>query len=162
MIADGTLSFVSSDGYRYRSGNNRPTGKRRRSPDGDQDGLDRGSRHVRRPGRHLRIAVSRSQNLGPGRQLDPLKRRVYSCREAHVDLIAGSHHVVALTGAGLSVESGIPPFRGPGGLWEKYGEPPLDGYQRFLRDPAEEMGMLALLQENRLELRSNVSGKFVP
>ena len=37
------------------------------------------------------------------------------------ELILGSKHVVALAGAGLSVESGIPPFRGPGGLWTKYG-----------------------------------------
>jgi len=49
--------------------------------------------------------------------------------------VRDAKHVVALTGAGLSVESGIPPFRGPGGLWTKYGEPPMDGYQRFLRDP---------------------------
>jgi len=51
------------------------------------------------------------------------------------ELVLRAESVVALTGAGLSVESGIPPFRGPGGLWTKYGEPPLDGYQRFLRDP---------------------------
>src|SRR5439155_8815778 len=49
--------------------------------------------------------------------------------------VSRARYVVALTGAGLSVESGIPPFRGPGGLWTKHGEPPLDGYQRFLRDP---------------------------
>jgi NAD-dependent deacetylase len=52
-------------------------------------------------------------------------------------LLRAARSSVALTGAGLSVESGIPPFRGPGGLWTKYGEPPLDGYQRFLRDPAK-------------------------
>lgn len=51
-------------------------------------------------------------------------------------LVQEARHAVALTGAGLSVESGIPPFRGPNGLWTKYGEPPMDGYQRFLSDPA--------------------------
>jgi NAD-dependent deacetylase len=50
-------------------------------------------------------------------------------------LIREAKHVVALVGAGLSVESGIPPFRGPGGLWTKYGEPDMRGFERFLEDP---------------------------
>ena len=33
--------------------------------------------------------------------------------------IRGARNVVALTGAGISVESGIPPFRGSDGLWER-------------------------------------------
>lgn len=55
--------------------------------------------------------------------------------ELAAGIIARSNYVVALTGAGISVESGIPPFRGPGGLWTKYGEPDNRGYQRFLEDP---------------------------
>ncbi|MCD6375589.1 MAG: NAD-dependent deacylase [Caldisericaceae bacterium] len=34
-------------------------------------------------------------------------------------LILQAKYLVAFTGAGISVESGIPPFRGPGGLWTK-------------------------------------------
>src|ERR1700723_1833059 len=49
--------------------------------------------------------------------------------------ILDARYAIALTGAGMSVESGIPPFRGPGGLWTKYGEPPMNGFQRFMADP---------------------------
>ena len=31
-------------------------------------------------------------------------------------------HVVALVGAGMSAESGIPTYRGSGGIWTKIGE----------------------------------------
>ncbi len=55
-------------------------------------------------------------------------------REA-AELILSAEYVVALTGAGVSVESGIRPFRGPGGLWTERGEPPMDGYTRFMEDP---------------------------
>ena len=55
--------------------------------------------------------------------------------EAAAAALLRARYPIALTGAGLSVESGIPPFRGPGGLWTKHGEPPMNGYQRFLADP---------------------------
>ena len=50
-------------------------------------------------------------------------------------LIADSSYVVALVGSGMSVESGIPTFRGPGGLWTRVGEPSMRGYEDFLADP---------------------------
>jgi NAD-dependent deacetylase len=35
-------------------------------------------------------------------------------------LLREARHAVALTGAGLSTESGIPDFRSPGGVWERF------------------------------------------
>jgi NAD-dependent deacetylase len=37
-----------------------------------------------------------------------------------VEIIKDSRHLVAFTGAGISVESGVPPFRGAGGLWSSH------------------------------------------
>ena len=42
------------------------------------------------------------------------------------NIIKNSSHCVAFTGAGISVESGIPPFRGEEGLWSKYDPEVLD------------------------------------
>lgn len=44
-------------------------------------------------------------------------------------------HVVALTGAGMSVESGIPPFRGKGGLWEKIDPMEYAHIDAFIENP---------------------------
>lgn len=50
------------------------------------------------------------------------------------DLISNSVHSTAFTGAGISVESGIPPFRGPDGLWSKY-DPKILDITYFHSDP---------------------------
>ena len=55
--------------------------------------------------------------------------------ESAAEVIRESTHLVALVGAGLSAESGIPTFRGAGGLWTRIGEPSFNGYQDLLRDP---------------------------
>jgi NAD-dependent deacetylase len=50
--------------------------------------------------------------------------------------IRQSRYTTAYTGAGISVESGIPPFRGEGGLWTKY-DPQLLDIDHFTQDPLQ-------------------------
>jgi NAD-dependent deacetylase len=49
--------------------------------------------------------------------------------------LAEAPRIVALTGAGVSAESGIPTFRGPGGLWNNRRPEELATPQAFARDP---------------------------
>jgi NAD-dependent deacetylase len=54
------------------------------------------------------------------------------------ELIRESSSTVALTGAGISVPSGIPDFRSPGeGLWEKVDPMEVAHIEAFRRDPAK-------------------------
>ncbi len=55
--------------------------------------------------------------------------------EKAADLIAQSGSVVVLTGAGISAESGIPTFRGLGGLWNGRDPMSLATPQAFAADP---------------------------
>ncbi len=51
------------------------------------------------------------------------------------EIVARSRFVVALTGAGISADSGIPTFRGENGLWRRYRPEDLATPEAFARDP---------------------------
>lgn len=74
-------------------------------------------------------------------------------------IIKNSSLTIALTGAGVSVESGIPDFRSPTGLWEKYNPAEYAHIDAFRRDPRkiwnmifELMGMTNSAQPNSAHL----------
>jgi NAD-dependent deacetylase len=55
--------------------------------------------------------------------------------EALVEALGSGPRIVVLTGAGVSAESGVPTFRGAGGLWKGFDPQELATSQAFKRDP---------------------------
>ncbi len=51
-------------------------------------------------------------------------------------LLLSSRRILALCGAGLSAASGLPTFRGAGGLWRNYEATSLATPEAFQRDPS--------------------------
>lgn len=58
-----------------------------------------------------------------------------------IDFIKNSKHCVVFTGAGISVESGIAPFRGEGGTWGKF-DPKILELSYFKANPNEAWEMI--------------------
>jgi NAD-dependent deacetylase len=56
--------------------------------------------------------------------------------ERAAELLSAARNGVAFTGAGASAESGIPTFRGEGGLWTKYDPVKVASIDSFLQDPS--------------------------
>ncbi len=67
-----------------------------------------------------------------------------SIPEELIDALNSSRRTVALTGAGMSVESGIAPFRGTGGLWEKFSPEEYAHIDGFNCDPEKSWKLFRL------------------
>ena len=63
------------------------------------------------------------------------------------DIIYNSKFTIALTGAGISVESGIPDFRSAGGLWSRFDPSEYATIEAFRQDPEKVWKMLKEMDE---------------
>ncbi len=67
--------------------------------------------------------------------------------EKAANIIKKSKNLIALTGAGHSVESGIPDFRSPGGLWDKFDPEEYAHINSFKRNPEKIWEMIFALRD---------------
>ena len=72
-----------------------------------------------------------------------------------VDVLRQATSAIALTGAGISTESGIPDFRGPGGLWSDPELVRLAQVSTFRREPAAVWAFYAARFEGLAAARPN-------
>ncbi|UCG14112.1 MAG: NAD-dependent deacylase [Deltaproteobacteria bacterium] len=84
-----------------------------------------------------------------------MRERIRSAAE----IIGLSKHTLALTGAGISVESGIPDFRSFGGLWERFDPMEYGTIEAFLENPEKVWEMFLEVSELIGRARPNPAHK---
>jgi NAD-dependent deacetylase len=70
-------------------------------------------------------------------------------------LVSNSKKITALTGAGISVDSGIPDFRSEGGLWERFDPHEYATIESFMKNPTKFWTMGRELAETILQAKPN-------
>lgn len=70
-------------------------------------------------------------------------------------LVQKSKKITALTGAGISVDSGIPDFRSEGGLWERYDPHEYATIESFMQNPTKFWTMGRELAETMIKAEPN-------
>jgi NAD-dependent deacetylase len=76
-------------------------------------------------------------------------------------IIKTSKKIVAFTGAGISVESGIPTFRGVDGLWSKY-DPKILDIDYFLQNPKKSWEKIKeIFYDYMQNIKPNFAHKFL-
>ncbi|MFZ2446236.1 MAG: NAD-dependent deacylase [Syntrophobacteraceae bacterium] len=73
------------------------------------------------------------------------------------ELLCQSRYAVALTGAGISVESGIPDFRSSAGLWSRYDPNEYAYIESFRANPGKIWKMLAEMDKLLASVRPNTA-----
>lgn len=81
--------------------------------------------------------------------------------EKAIQIIQNSNYIVVFSGAGISTESGIPDFRGKGGLWSKYDPNIYANYNYFLKNPSPFWEMHNELSDTLEEAEPNEAHKSI-
>lgn len=90
--------------------------------------------------------MSRSSNSRPSSDMASFR-----------EIVKKSKHIVALTGAGISAESGIPTFRGAGGMWKTFRSQDLATPSAFKSHPSRVWQFYSSRRENVLTKEPNAA-----